>query len=130
MAVVDEEKVEKVEAAGDDKPERASEGRPGGLAGVLGWPGRKLAEGRAFFSEVRSELKKVTWPSRKEVYSTISLTVPEPTVRPPSRIAKRSPFSIAIGVISSTAISTLSPGITISRPSGSVATPVTSVVRK
>ena len=70
MAVVDEEKVEKVEAAGDDKPERASEGRPGGLAGVLGWPGRKLAEGRAFFSEVRSELKKVTWPSRKEVYST------------------------------------------------------------
>ena len=24
----------------------------------------------AFFSEVRSELKKVTWPSRQEVYST------------------------------------------------------------
>ena len=52
-------------------------------------------------------------------------------MRPPSRIAKRSSFSIAIGVISSTVIpSTLSPGITISRPSGSVATPVTSVVRK
>jgi preprotein translocase subunit SecE len=75
MAVVDEEKVEKVEAAGDDKPERASEGRPGGLAGVLGWPGRKLAEGRAFFSEVRSELKKVTWPSRKEVYSTTIVVI-------------------------------------------------------
>ncbi len=75
MAVVDEEKVEKVEAAGDDKPERASEGRPGGLAGVLGWPGRKLAEGRAFFSEVRSELKKVTWPSRKEVYSTTVVVI-------------------------------------------------------
>ncbi len=75
MAVVDEEKVEKVEAAGDDKTERASEGRPGGLAGVLGWPGRKLAEGRAFFSEVRSELKKVTWPSRKEVYSTTIVVI-------------------------------------------------------
>ena len=75
MAVVDEEKVEKVEAAGDDKPERASEGRPGGLAGVLGWPGRKLAEARAFFSEVRSELRKVTWPSRKEVYSTTLVVI-------------------------------------------------------
>jgi preprotein translocase subunit SecE len=75
MAVVDEEKVEKVEAAGDDKPERASEGQPGGLAGVLGWPGRKLAEARAFFTEVRSELKKVTWPSRKEVYSTTLVVI-------------------------------------------------------
>jgi len=60
----------------------------------------------------------------------ISATTPAPTVRPPSRIAKRSSLSIAIGVISSTVISTLSPGITISVPSGSVATPVTSVVRK
>ena len=49
---------------------------------------------------------------------------------PPSRIANRSSFSIAIGVISSTAIATLSPGITISTPAGSVHTPVTSVVRK
>ena len=63
-------------------------------------------------------------------YSMISVTTPAPTVRPPSRIANRSPFSIAIGVISSTSICTLSPGITISTPSGSCATPVTSVVRK
>src|SRR5262245_29794044 len=63
-------------------------------------------------------------------YSTISATVPAPTVRPPSRIANRSPFSIAIGVISSTEIDVLSPGITISTPSGRCATPVTSVVRK
>ena len=60
----------------------------------------------------------------------ISVTVPAPTVRPPSRIAKRSPSSIAIGAISSTVRLTLSPGITISVPSGSCATPVTSVVRK
>src|SRR5690349_7957773 len=63
-------------------------------------------------------------------YLTISVTVPAPTVRPPSRMAKRTPFSIAIGAISSTSRFTLSPGITISVPSGRVATPVTSVVRK
>jgi hypothetical protein len=68
--------------------------------------------------------------NRQCSYSITSEMVPAPTVRPPSRIAKRSPFSIAIGVINSTSIATLSPGITISTPCGSVATPVTSVVRK
>ena len=32
----------------------------------------------------------------------MSMTTPEPTVRPPSRIAKRRPFSMAMGVINST----------------------------
>ena len=63
-------------------------------------------------------------------YSLIAITTPEPTVRPPSRIAKRRPTSIAMGVISSTFISTLSPGMHISTPSGRLMTPVTSVVRK
>jgi hypothetical protein len=62
-------------------------------------------------------------------YSNISVIVPAPTVRPPSRIANRLPFSIATGVISSPVIVVLSPGITISTPSGSFNTPVTSVVR-
>ena len=75
MAVVDEEKVEKVEAADDERPERAGEARPGGVASAIGWPGRKLAEFKAFFVEVRSELKKVTWPSRKEVYSTTIVVI-------------------------------------------------------
>ena len=66
----------------------------------------------------------------KNQASVISVTAPEPTVRPPSRIAKRRPFSMAMGVISSTLISTLSPGMHISVPSGRVMTPVTSVVRK
>ena len=57
-------------------------------------------------------------------------TTPAPTVLPPSRMAKRSFSSIAIGTISATSIATLSPGITISTPSGSVTMPVTSVVRK
>lgn len=64
------------------------------------------------------------------VYSTMLETTPEATVRPPSRIAKRSPSSIAIGVISVISMRMLSPGITISTPSGSLIVPVTSVVRK
>lgn len=62
--------------------------------------------------------------------SMMFATTPEPTVLPPSLIANRSPFSIAIGVISSISILMLSPGITISTPSGSLMTPVTSVVLK
>src|SRR5215472_11480323 len=65
-------------------------------------------------------------PNLLMYYLMISDTVPAPTVRPPSRIAKRKPLSIATGVISSTVNVTLSPGITISVPSGSCATPVTS----
>ena len=64
------------------------------------------------------------------IYSIIELTTPAPTVRPPSRMAKRSPSSMAIGVIRLTVMATLSPGITISVPAGSSAMPVTSVVRK
>jgi len=60
----------------------------------------------------------------------IFATTPAPTVRPPSRIAKRKPSSIAIGAISSISIEILSPGITISVPSGRCTVPVTSVVRK
>ena len=65
-----------------------------------------------------------------EPYLIILATTPAPTVRPPSRIAKRSFSSMAIGTISSTSTVTLSPGITISVPSGSFTMPVTSVVRK
>ena len=63
-------------------------------------------------------------------YSMIVATRPDPTVRPPSRIAKVRPWLIAIGWISSIVISMLSPGIHISFPSGRLQTPVTSVVLK
>ena len=63
-------------------------------------------------------------------YSMIVATRPDPTVRPPSRIANVRPCSIAIGWMSSIVISTLSPGIHISVPSGRLQTPVTSVVLK
>ena len=63
-------------------------------------------------------------------YSMIVATRPDPTVRPPSRIAKVRPWLIAIGWISSIVISMLSPGMHISVPSGRLKTPVTSVVLK
>ena len=63
-------------------------------------------------------------------YSMISVTTPEPTVRPPSLIANLSPSSIAIGVISLIVMTTLSPGMHISVPSGRLRSPVTSVVLK
>ena len=63
-------------------------------------------------------------------YSMIVATRPDPTVRPPSRIANVRPCSIATGWISSIVISTLSPGMHISVPAGSSQTPVTSVVLK
>lgn len=69
MAVADVEKIEK--AASSDESKAA----PGGLAGAVGWPGRKLGEARAFLLEVRGELKKVTWPSRKEVSSTTLVVI-------------------------------------------------------
>jgi hypothetical protein len=65
-----------------------------------------------------------------EAYLSIALTTPAPTVRPPSRIVKRWPTSMAIGAMSLMPSATLSPGITISVPSGSSTVPVTSVVRK
>ena len=74
--------------------------------------------------------RSVVPPFRRSSYFKILVTTPAPTVRPPSRMAKRSPSSIAIGVISSIVICTLSPGITISTPAGSSTLPVTSVVRK
>src|SRR5574343_853263 len=63
-------------------------------------------------------------------HSMILATTPAPTVRPPSRMAKRRPSSMAIGAISLTVMLTLSPGMTISLSFGSSTAPVTSVVRK
>src|SRR5688500_467300 len=63
-------------------------------------------------------------------YSITLATTPAPTVRPPSRIAKRKPPSIATGAIKVTTILVVSPGMTISTPSGNLHSPVTSVVLK
>ncbi len=38
---------------------------------VAGW----WSNGRAFLTEVRNELKRVTWPSKKEVYATTVVVI-------------------------------------------------------
>jgi len=38
---------------------------------ITGWWGRM----RTFLMEVRNELKRVTWPSRKEVYATTLVVI-------------------------------------------------------
>src|SRR5438046_605269 len=77
----------------------------------------------------RSEKRGRNLPPPRVGYSITSLTTPEPTVLPPSRIANRLPASNAIGRSSSTSNRALSPGITISTPVGKPTRPVTSVVR-
>lgn len=49
----------------------------------------------------------------------ISVTIPDPTVLPPSRMAKCEPFATAIGLPRSTINVTLSPGTAISVPPSS-----------
>jgi len=46
-----------------------------GVPGVIGWLPRKIAEGREFLTDVRSELRKVTWPGRQEVQSTTLVVI-------------------------------------------------------
>ena len=58
-----------------EKGEQVSVGPPSWVSGPLGWGPRKINELKTFFSEVRSELKKVTWPSRQEVYATTIVVI-------------------------------------------------------
>ncbi len=103
-----------------------------GLAGAR----RSRYASRDFAGSVAPLLDLAPAPSPRKLglgaltHFVILVTRPAPTVRPPSRIANRRPSSMAIGWMSSTDISVLSPGMTISVPSGRVTTPVTSVVRK
>jgi preprotein translocase subunit SecE len=43
--------------------------------GVLSKPGEWWQNSRTFLSEVRNELRRVTWPSRKEVYATTVVVI-------------------------------------------------------
>ena len=89
---------------------------------------RRDRAGRAGHS--RESERQLTRTIRASAHLMILVTEPAPTVRPPSRMANRRPSSMAIGWISWTVISVVSPGMTISVPSGRFTTPVTSVVRK
>ena len=43
----------------------------GAERGPVGW----WKNGRAFFTEVRNEMRRVTWPSRREVYATTVVVI-------------------------------------------------------
>lgn len=100
------------------------------LTGTADTKTAPLRVAAGLFSNITSGRQPAFRSAISKSYLMILVTRPEPTVRPPSRIAKPRPSSIAIGWMSATVISVLSPGITISVPSGRVITPVTSVVRK
>ena len=63
------------EARKMDNGETVSGGPPNWVSGPLGWGPRKFGELKIFFAEVKSELKKVTWPGRHEVYSTTIVVI-------------------------------------------------------
>jgi preprotein translocase subunit SecE len=46
-----------------------------GSGGLFGKPVEWWDRARTFLTEVRSELKRVTWPSRKEVYATTIVVI-------------------------------------------------------
>ncbi len=45
------------------------------LETVKGAAGGRLERARLFLSEVRNELKRVTWPTNKEVYATTVVVI-------------------------------------------------------
>jgi preprotein translocase subunit SecE len=48
---------------------------PTALETVRGAAGGRFERARVFLSEVRNELKRVTWPSQKEVYATTVVVI-------------------------------------------------------
>ena len=67
MAVAEARKIEKDEGTKAVAPSWATS--------AFGWGPRKFNELRSFLSEVRSELKKVTWPGLPEVRSTTIVVI-------------------------------------------------------
>ena len=89
-----------------------------------------LEAGCSILDTIQHRATSIQHPHPTSRYSTILVTTPEPTVLPPSRMANRTPSSMAIGLDSSTKSLALSPGMHISAPPSKLDEPVTSVVRK
>ena len=49
--------------------------RPSGEGGILSRPVEWWTNSRTFLTEVRNELKRVSWPSKKEVYATTVVVI-------------------------------------------------------
>jgi preprotein translocase subunit SecE len=66
MAVAEARKMDKTEI---------SDGKGGWLADAGSWLPNKFNQTKNFLTEVRAELKKVTWPAKDEVYQTTIIVV-------------------------------------------------------
>jgi preprotein translocase subunit SecE len=80
MAVAEATRVEKTDKVEKREREKDKEPQSGGTSSGeppswVTWLPRKWAELKTFFVEVRSELKKVTWPSKNEVQATTVVVV-------------------------------------------------------
>jgi preprotein translocase subunit SecE len=53
------------------RPSATGEGGEGAFGRPVAWWGRA----RTFLTEVRNEMKRVTWPSRREVYATTLVVI-------------------------------------------------------
>jgi large subunit ribosomal protein L3 len=102
-------------AAGEKKSSKVNKAMAGHYAAANMTAGRGLWEFR--LGDGEGEELKVGSELTVELFSN-------------GQVAKRNPSSIAIGAIKVTSTETLSPGITISVPSGNSTAPVTSVVLK
>ena len=49
--------------------------KPASVSTTEGGPRAWWANGRTFFTEVRNETRRVTWPSRREVYATTLVVI-------------------------------------------------------
>jgi preprotein translocase subunit SecE len=63
------------EARNMEKDEEPKSSAPGWASDALSFVPRKVRELRSFLSEVKAELKKVTWPGWSEVRSTTIVVI-------------------------------------------------------
>jgi preprotein translocase subunit SecE len=75
MAVAEASRVEKAEKVEKREKESGSGAPAGGPPSWVTWAPRKWNELKTFFAEVKSELKKVTWPSKTEVQATTVVVI-------------------------------------------------------
>ena len=55
----------------DQAKPAAVRGSEPGATGIMGW----WTDSRTFLTEVRNEMRRVTWPSRREVYATTVVVI-------------------------------------------------------